>query len=304
MNNEYYCWYCDKDIVPIRREEHNEYIIRGEEVIVHEELPFCPICGNQIDDGTMDEQLRAGYDAYLNLFGLSFQKFKDIRESYHLSQELFAKALGWGKKTIVRYENIESLPQVQYLQVYKKIENNKLEFIKILNINKPSMEEKTYNKICSLIGYQENLKTENVILYLLKDNSLNVTQLMKNLFAVDFLSYKINNKTITNLNYAHASYGPIVDKRTEFIDNMIKNNIIKTSTSYNDDFIIFENVMEPNTSIFNDEELEVLKKAKKALKNKTATELTSWSHDFIGWKRTKMGQSIDFKYSEYFELPS
>ena len=154
------------------------------------------------------------------------------------------------------------------------------------------------------IWYQENLKTENVILYLLKGNSLNVTQLMKNLFAVDFLSYKINNKTITDLNYAHASYGPIVDKRAEFIDNMIKINIIKTTTSYNDDFIIFENVMEPNTSIFNDEELEVLKKAKKALKNKTATELTSWSHDFIGWKRTKMGQSIDFKYSEYFELPS
>ena len=303
MNKEYYCWYCDKDIVPVKRKVDNEYVIRGEKVSVHEELPFCPICGNQIDDGTMDDQLRTGYDAYLNLFGLSFQKLKDIRENYHLSQELFAKALGWGKKTIVRYENVESLPQVQYLQVYKKIDNNKLEFIKILNMNKQNMEEKTYNKICSLIGYQENLKTENAILYLLKNNGLNVTQLMKNLFAVDFLSYKTNNRLITNLNYAHASFGPIVDKRTEFIDNMIKNNIIKTTTSYNDDFIIFENAMEPNINVFNDEELEILKKVKKTLKNKTATELTSWSHDFMGWKKTKMGKTIDFKYAEYFELP-
>ena len=303
MSKEYYCWYCDKDIVPVKKKEDNEYVIRGEKVRVHEKLSVCPICGNQIDDGTMDDQLRAGYDAYLNLFGLSFQKFKDIRESYHLSQELFAKALGWGKKTIVRYENVESLPQVQYLQVYKKIENDKIEFIKILNMNKQSIEEKTYNKICSLIGYQENLKNENAILYLLKNNGLNITQLMKNLFAVDFLSYKTNNKPITNLNYAHASFGPIVDKRTEFIDNMIKNNIIKTTTSYNDDFIIFENVMEPNVNVFNAEELEVLKKVKKTLKNKTATELTSWSHDFMGWKKTKMGETIDFKYAEYFELP-
>lgn len=303
MNNKYYCWYCDKDIVPIKKEQDNEYVIRGEKVTVHEKLPFCPICNNQIDDGKMDEHLQAGYDAYLNLFGLSFKKFKDIRESYHLSQELFAKALGWGKKTIVRYENVESLPQVQYLQVYKKIENNKHEFIKILNMNKPSMEEKTYNKICSLIGYQENLKTENAILYLLKNNSLNITQLKKNLFAVDFLSYKMSGKSITNLNYAHASYGPIVDKRTEFIDNMIKNNIIKTTTSYNDDFIIFENAMEPNINVFNDEEIEVLKKVKKTLKNKTAGELINWSHNFVGWKETKMGKEIDFKYVEYFELP-
>ena len=303
MNNKYYCWYCDKDIVPILKEENNEYVIRGEKVNVHETLLYCPICDNQIDDGKMDEHLQSGYNAYLNLFGLSFQKFKDIRESYGLSQELFATSLGWGKKTIVRYENKESLPQVQYLQIYKRIENNKLEFIKILNMNKPSIDEKAYNKICSLIGYQENSKTENAILFLLKDNSLNITQLMKNLFAVDFLSYKTNNKSITNFNYAHANYGPIVDKRNEFIDNMIKNNMIKTNTNYNDDFIIFENEMEPNINIFDDKELEVLKKVKRSLKNKTATELTNWSHDFLGWKKTRMGETIDFKYAEYFELP-
>ena len=303
MNNKYYCWYCDKDIVPISKEENNEYVIRGEKVNVHETLLYCPICDNQIDDGKMDEHLQSGYNAYLNLFGLNFQKFKDIRESYGLSQELFATSLGWGKKTIVRYENKESLPQVQYLQIYKRIENNKLEFIKILNMNKPSIDEKAYNKICSLIGYQENSKTENAILFLLKDNSLNITQLMKNLFAVDFLSYKTNNKSITNFNYAHANYGPIVDKRNEFIDNMIKNNMIKTNTNYNDDFIIFENEMEPNINIFDDKELEVLKKVKKALKNKTATELTNWSHDFLGWKNTRMGETINFEYAKYFELP-
>lgn len=303
MNNENYCWYCDKDIIPITKEEDNEYTIRGKKIKLHEKLPFCPICGNQVDDGTMDEQLRAGYDAYLNLFGLSFQKFKDIRESYHLSQELFAKALGWGKKTIVRYENVESLPQVQYLQIYKRIENNKEEFIKILNANKPLINKETYNKICSLIDYDVNIKNNNVILYLLKGNSLNITQLMKNLFAVDFLSYKINNKPITNFNYAHASYGPIVDKRREFIDDMIKNNMIKTTTNYNDNYIIFENEVEPNINVFDDKELEILKKVKNTLKNKTATELTSWSHDFLGWKKTKMGQGIDYKYADYFELP-
>lgn len=126
---------------------------------------------------------------------------------------------------------------------------------------------------------------------------------MKNLFAVDFLSYKMNGKSITNLNYAHASFGPVVDKRTEFIDNMIKSNMIKTTTSYNDAFIIFENNIDPNISVFDSKELDVLKKVKKTLKNKTAGELTNWSHNFVGWKETKIGKEIDFKYAEYFELP-
>ena len=78
MSKKMHCWYCDEYIVLILKDENSEYTIRGEKVSVQETLPFCPICNNQIDDGKMDEHLQAGYDAYLNLFGLSFKKFKDI----------------------------------------------------------------------------------------------------------------------------------------------------------------------------------------------------------------------------------
>ena len=67
---------------------------------------------------------------------MSFSKLKEIRESYNLSQELFAKSLGWSKRTIVRYENADSLPKNQYLQIYNKIKNNKNEFVNILKSNR------------------------------------------------------------------------------------------------------------------------------------------------------------------------
>ena len=110
-----YCYNCDKDVNPNIINQVNTYTVHKCEVKVFEESFECPFCKSELINDNLDKSLYNIYNEYLKLHNLSFCKLKQIRNSYNLSQELFAKALGWSKRTIVRYENAESLPQNQYL---------------------------------------------------------------------------------------------------------------------------------------------------------------------------------------------
>ena len=237
----------------------------------------------------------------MKTYNLSFEKLKKIRNYYNLSQELFAKALGWTKRTIVRYENAESLPQVKNLLIYKQIESNKNEFINILKSNKLSIEKETYFKIYNLINAELDLKTINTFLYILKDNYLTKTQIMKNLFSVDFQSYKERKVPITSLNYAHGTYGPIIDNKEAYLSLLIKQNYLEMVNDEEDN-ILFKPAQECNTSLFKEDEIAIMDEVLKTLKGKSASKLTTWSHKFKGWLDTKEGQKIKFDYSKYFEL--
>ena len=100
-----YCFTCDKEVYGNVRVEKTKYNVHGRDVYVDEHVFTCPNCKTEYNFDSVDEGLYKVYDAYLNLYGLSFKKLKEIRESLNLSQELFATVLGWSKKTITRYEN-------------------------------------------------------------------------------------------------------------------------------------------------------------------------------------------------------
>lgn len=301
MKKKLYCFNCNKDVLPSENIQENTYIVRKKEVVVKEEVLTCPYCNNELINDNLSESLYLIYNEYLKLYGLSFEKLKEIRKSYNLSQELFAKALNWGKKTITRYEKAESLPQSQYLAIYKKIENDKNEFINILKSNKSNMDDKTYFKIYDSINTELDLKTINVFLYVLKNNFLTKTQIMKNLFAIDFESFKETNVSITKLNYAHGTYGPVIDKKEACLNYLIKHNYVEMVNN-EDDIILFKPSMECDLSLFTKEELKIIDKVLNKLKGKEAIKLTNWSHTFKGWIETKDGEAIDYSYAKDFDL--
>ncbi len=140
MKKILYCFNCNKDVEPVCNLQKNSYVVHKQQVQVEEEVFTCPLCNNELYDENLDVSLYNIYNEYLKLYDLSFSKLKEIRESYNLSQELFAKVLGLNERTIMRYENADSLPQKQYLQIYNKIKNNKIEFINILKSNRKLFE--------------------------------------------------------------------------------------------------------------------------------------------------------------------
>ena len=176
-----------------------------------------------------------------------------------------------------------------------------MEFLNILEERKERIDIKDYNNILSKVSLDIDLKTLNVFLYILKDNNLSITQIMKNLFAIDFYSYKETNDFITNLLYVHAPYGPIVNNRNYYIDILVKNGYINIIIDNNDN-LLFKANKEYDINIFNAKEIEILNLVKRKLKNKTAKELTEWSHKFKGWIDTNDGKIIDYKYAKYLNL--
>lgn len=301
MRKKIYCFNCNKDVIPNVMKQRNTYTIHKQKVEVDEDVMLCPYCENELLNENLDDSLYKIYDEYLKLYDLSFAKLKEIRNQYNLSQELFAKALGWSKRTIVRYENAESLPQRQYLFVYSKINNNKSEFLNILESNKASLSKEEYFKIYNLIKVELDFKTINVFLYVLKDNYLTKTQIMKNLFSIDFEAVKESNKPITSLQYAHGTYGPVIDNKNAYLNFLVKQNYLEFVND-EEDKILFKPIQECDLSLFTKEEIAVIDKVLKQLKGKKAKQLTDWSHLFKGWKETKDGELIDYAYAKDFEL--
>lgn len=301
MENKIYCFNCNKEVTPRYTIQNNTYVVRHQKVHVEEQIFTCPICGNELINDNLDESLNKIYNAYLKLYSLSFEKLKEIRKSYHLSQELFAKALGWSKKTIIRYEHAESLPQKQYLSIYKQIENNKNAFVEILKSNKDSLKEKEYYKIYHLINAELDLKTINVFLYVLKNNPLTKTQIMKNFFAIDFEAVKETNHPVTSFKYAHGTYGPIIDNKDVYLQLLVHQNYLDFSID-EEDKTYFKTAQDCDLSLFTKEEIIIMDKVLSKLKNKSAAQLTEWSHLFKGWTDTKNGEIINYSYAKYFEL--
>ncbi len=301
MDKKVYCFFCDKDVSYDKKNVENIYTVRGSDVCVKEEVFICSCCGNELVNANLNESFYLIYNEYLKLNGLSFEKLKEIRKFYNLSQELFASALNWSKKTVTRYENAMSLPQNQYISIYKSIENNKAEFLKILNSNRNKIDDKIYFKILDLIKLEIDIKTVNVFLYVLKDNYLTRTQIMKNLFAIDFESFKERGSSITNLKYAHGDYGPVIDKKDACLNFLIKHNYVEIVNN-EEDYILFKPILECDNSLFSSEELNTMDKVLKKLRGKSSLELTNWSHSFKGWIDTKSGKQISYDYSKYFDL--
>ena len=192
-----YCYECNKDVNPTIKTEKNKYTYRGKEFLVVEEVHYCPKCGNILINDNFDNDMYKIYDCYLKLFNLSFEKIKEIRIKLNLSQEVFSKILGWSKKSIVRYENSDSVPQGEYLNTYMILNENPYYIVKLLERQKNNFTEEEYYKILSILPFSKVYKTVNTILYLLKNNKLCETSLMKHLFAVDFYNCKENKEAIS-----------------------------------------------------------------------------------------------------------
>lgn len=301
MKDKVYCFNCNDEVKPNITKEENTYIVRGQKVKVKEEVFKCPYCNNEIINENLDESLYNIYNEYLKLYNLSFKKLKEIRNSYNLSQELFAKALGWSKKTIVRYENASSLPQKQYLLIYNKISDNETEFLNILKSNKSLIDNKTYYKIYNMLNNKLDLKTINVFLYALNNDFLTRTQIMKNIFSIDFEAQKELGSPITTLRYAHGLYGPVIDNKDEYLLFLIKNNYLELVNS-EEDIMLFKPIEKCDISLFTKQELVIMDKVLTKLKGKSAKNLTDWSHKFKGYIDTKDGQIIDYKYASDFDL--
>lgn len=107
MEELFYCCECQAMCGTKVIEKQQTLKVKGREITLTAPVRVCTTCGEEILDEELDTAtLRRFYDEYRKLENLLLpEEIKTIRQKYNLSQASFAKLLGFGEKTITRYEN-------------------------------------------------------------------------------------------------------------------------------------------------------------------------------------------------------
>src|SRR5690554_5061003 len=101
-----YCEYCKK-YEDVRYDiSEKTYSVKDIDVTANIKQAFCSVCDHELYDETTEiENDMVFFDAYKIQKGLLTSKeIKEIRSKYGISQTTFSKILGFGEKTIARYE--------------------------------------------------------------------------------------------------------------------------------------------------------------------------------------------------------
>lgn len=146
MNNIKFCVFCMK--------EHEVKIIIKKEKMIFKDKDFMYEAKYYYCDETeeywADEELmryndismKNAYRKAINL--LTTNEIINIRKTYGVTQTDFCYILGWGAKTIARYET-HQIQSRAHDNVLRKIGSDPKWFLELLNISKNSISQKNYN---------------------------------------------------------------------------------------------------------------------------------------------------------------
>lgn len=105
-SNKLYCMNCGfienyKNINKIKT-----YEINGEKITCEVNVKICMVCGEELSgENTIDEELKIFREEYKRRHNLlTSEEIKDIRKKLGMTQKELANYLGFGEKTITRYE--------------------------------------------------------------------------------------------------------------------------------------------------------------------------------------------------------
>ena len=104
---KFYCENCNEENDTNIRQEKREIVVKDEVVNVVIETRYCCKCGQPVWDEEIElRNEKIVFDAYRKIkHFLLPTEIKTIRETIGISQAAFSRLLGFGEKTITRYES-------------------------------------------------------------------------------------------------------------------------------------------------------------------------------------------------------
>lgn len=302
---------------------HNKFTKNGYDVEFDSEERFCKKCDCSVYDRELDNiTLKKAIQVYNRQYGIS-DDIKKIRKEIGLSLDELANIIGCAKKTLISYEKGESIPNDTYLIIIKTILDNPESIKLLIRANRNMFEDKKLIRIEKKLNdyYANNSKglflnkeTEASeyngfteididklinIITILSNKGINKTKLLKELFYIDFLSYKTKSCSITGLEYTKLPYGPVVDDFEKIFDTLTINNIIDYNIKYNNNYEehIIKSKVKPNFNIFRKEELDIINKIQDYFKDFNVKEIEEYSHKENAYTKTKLGDKISYEYA-------
>ena len=157
-----FCENCLDEVALNIVEREETYPVKGEPTTIKARSCTCSQCGKEVWLKEIDdENLRNAYAIYRSRHGLLQSKeILQIREKYGLSQVSFARVLGFGDKTITRYENgsIQDETHNNLIMLMREADN----FMKLFNKSKHKL---TKEEICKVESKRFTFMCSNVMKY-------------------------------------------------------------------------------------------------------------------------------------------
>lgn len=274
-----------------------------------------------------DIAMKNAYRAKVGL--LTSHEIVDIRKKYGISQSDLATLLGWGAKTITRYES-HQVQDVAHDTVLRKINEDPEWYLELLKRNKDDFSERSYQKyyesakekyadtkdeylrksINSQYVKYKNLhdcngnrelnleKVVDAINYFAnspKVTFLYAVKLMKLLWYSDALSYKRNGHSITGLVYKALPMGAVPLCYDLIIDlKGIKYELVDFGDNFGYHFIPSTDKSFPNLT---EEEKGILDEIIIKFGNKTKNDMVRLMHKEVAYIETAPNDVIQFKYT-------
>lgn len=333
MAKELFCHVCDdyKEVVIVQQKE--VYPVKGENIEITANVCKCSTCGTELFDMEIDKRnMEVAFDLYRKKNGLlSPLEIQRIREMYGISQRSFSKLLRWGDITMNRYETgaIQDKPHNNTLLLLKNPHN----MLDILNNNSgiltPSKEKKLRERIDDLLSEKAMTKIEEsifniidsrediytgfkrfdfekfkslVLIFSLNEDKLFKTKLMKLLWYVDNLYFKMQTVSITGLQYARLPRGPVVEKRNLLLGLLEEQNIVQLIEDDETSGEYLVPILDMNEVELDDDELYLAKLVSDKFKQFNCKSISDYSHKELAWQEVKTGSLIPYSYAKYIEI--
>ena len=255
-------------------------------------------------------------DIYVNVVyningGITMPKsiLKKLREEAKLSQYELAKKIGISRQSYIKYENLESKPTLEVVEKLAKffdvdyacIIDNKMPIKYSYNIvGEKQIEEKT-DDIRINIPIENIEKFKQVFLYILKKvgakPNVGQTVLYKLLYFIDFDYYELFETQLMGLKYIKNTFGPTpIDfaKLTKEMEKAGEIEEIKTKR-FSHDMTKYLPLVEPDLSMLSARELTHIDKTLEKHSDKSAKELSEFSHKDIPWIGANDKDQIDYE---------
>jgi len=327
------CPICEKKSVISQITKEEKILVRGEPVEIKPTYYKCSKCGSEYLN-TMDnnDPLESAYRKYRKKNNmLQPEEIRKLRRSIGLTQGELSDLLGWGRATISRYENGSLQDKSHDIQlrmlkepgfVLRIIRENPsvLSPLKKDNIIKQLKnhikreytvdylieEYMAPNKIDEWNGYVPFAinKVNNLILFFCREE-LWKTAINKCLFYAEFKHFKEYIKGITGSRYKRLPLGPVPEFYETILGNLVDEGMLEVKEIFFEQGISglkYKTIEEPKLAIFSDTELEVIAKVKNYFKNYGAKEISDFSHEEEGYKKTSPNQYITYNYAKYLRM--
>ena len=286
-----------------------------------------------------EEQIRkndmALKDSYRRIQGLlTSEEIRTIRKKYDISQIDFCVLLGWGGKTIARYEG-HQVQDKAHDTILRKIANDPEWFLELLVERKSNLPEETYRRYyktaasfyensqdrylrkaieAKYIKYENNKKfrgntllsldkTVDVIRYFAacqEVTGLYKVKLMKLMWYADSLSYKKRGHSITGLVYQALPMGAVPVAHDSIIHlKGVPCEEIEIGEGYGYFFNLSGKAVYPSLQ---KEDITILNTVVKRLGKMTKSEIINYMHKEKAYEETTPRGIISFEYAESLQI--